>query len=134
MYGKKKTHHLIKQFALCMTIMLLLVPLSSLFPWAPIMNSSKGEEVIQDILDPVNSIEGADSGDNFGQNVSWIGDVNGDGYSDIAIGAPLYSYGHAIHEGRVYVYHGSPSGLPATADWIAEGNKVSVRVTGWGTH
>jgi len=38
------------------------------------------------------------------------GDVNGDGYSDVVIGAWAYDNGQD-GEGRAYVYHGSVSGL-----------------------
>ena len=57
----------------------------------------------------------------FANCVSTAGDVNGDGYSDVIIGA--YSYdGGQNWEGRAYVYHGSASGLSPNADWIAESN------------
>jgi hypothetical protein len=46
----------------------------------------------------------------FGYAVSSAGDVNGDGYGDVAIG----SYG-ATGRGRVYVYLGGASGLPTTS-------------------
>ncbi|MBL7732135.1 MAG: FG-GAP repeat protein [Chitinophagaceae bacterium] len=47
----------------------------------------------------------------FGQSVSTAGDVNGDGYSDVVIGAPFYDNGANISEGRAYVYYGSAAGL-----------------------
>ncbi|NII29487.1 T9SS type A sorting domain-containing protein [Pseudoflavitalea sp. X16] len=47
----------------------------------------------------------------FGASVAGAGDVNGDGYSDVIIGAPLYDSLYA-EEGRAYVYYGTPSGLP----------------------
>ena len=34
------------------------------------------------------------------------GDVNGDGYSDVIVGAPHYDNGQS-NEGRAFVYHGS---------------------------
>jgi len=42
----------------------------------------------------------------FGSSVSSAGDVNGDGYSDIIVGAPLYKDGQT-NEGKVYVYLGN---------------------------
>jgi hypothetical protein len=59
----------------------------------------------------------------FGQSVSSAGDVNGDGYADVIIGAVYYDNGESL-EGRAYLYHGSGDGLNTTADWIAEGNQV----------
>jgi len=53
---------------------------------------------------------------NFGFSVSSAGDVNGDGYSDVIIGASSYFDGGNANEGRAFVYHGSATGLSATPD------------------
>ena len=63
----------------------------------------------------------------FGRSVGRAGDVNGDGYSDVIIGAYLYDSGET-DEGRAFVYHGSATGLRATADWTAESNQASAPV------
>ncbi len=55
----------------------------------------------------------------FGWSVAGAGDVNGDGFADIIIGARKYDGGET-DEGRVFVYYGSALGLPATPDWMAE--------------
>lgn len=60
---------------------------------------------------------------NFGSSVSSAGDVNGDGYSDVIIGAVNFDNGQT-DEGKVYVYHGSPSGLSNSANWTAESNQA----------
>jgi hypothetical protein len=52
----------------------------------------------------------------FGASVGTAGDVNGDGYSDVIVGAPLWNHGD-INEGGAFVYHGSQSGLKTTPDW-----------------
>ena len=58
----------------------------------------------------------------FGYPVGTAGDVNGDGYSDVIVGA--YYYTHLEYaEGKVFVYHGSASGLSTTANWTAEGGR-----------
>lgn len=57
----------------------------------------------------------------YGYSVSGAGDVNGDGFDDVIISAPSYENGQP-DEGKVFVYHGSSSGLPVTANWTAEGN------------
>ncbi|HQW42085.1 MAG TPA: FG-GAP-like repeat-containing protein [Flavobacteriales bacterium] len=62
---------------------------------------------------------GDQHGAEFGYDVSYAGDVNGDGFSDVVIGAYLYDNGE-VGEGRSYVYHGSLSGLGTTPVWAAE--------------
>ena len=49
----------------------------------------------------------------FGQAVSGAGDVNGDGFADLVVGA-LAQDGAAANEGLAYVYHGSVTGIPPT--------------------
>ncbi|MCB0727182.1 MAG: FG-GAP repeat protein [Ignavibacteriae bacterium] len=58
----------------------------------------------------------------FGNSVSTAGDVNGDGYSDVIIGAITFDNGQA-EEGAAFIYHGSPSGLSSSSNWSAEGNQ-----------
>ena len=58
----------------------------------------------------------------FGVSVSQAGDVNGDGYSDVIVGADMYDNGQ-VNEGRAYVYHGSASGLSQNATWTAESDQ-----------
>ena len=60
---------------------------------------------------------------NFGCSVATAGDVNGDGYSDVIVGAYLYTDGQA-YEGRAYVYMGSPAGLYFLAVWAAESDQA----------
>jgi hypothetical protein len=52
-------------------------------------------------------------------------DVNGDSYSDIIAGSLMYDAGET-NEGRVYVFYGSASGLPATPSWTTESNIVNL--------
>jgi len=59
----------------------------------------------------------------FGISVSSAGDVNGDGYSDVIVGARLYDNGQS-NEGRAYIYHGSASGISTTASTILEENQA----------
>src|SRR6185369_2871380 len=56
--------------------------------------------------------------------VASAGDVNGDGYSDVIVGAPTWDDGESS-EGGAFVYLGSPSGLATTAAWSAESNQAS---------
>ncbi len=66
--------------------------------------------------------ESNQAGPRFGRCVSTAGDVNGDGYSDVIVGAYRYDNGET-DEGRVYVYHGGSSGLSSSPDWVAESNQ-----------
>ncbi|MBV6479512.1 MAG: hypothetical protein HGGPFJEG_02286 [Ignavibacteria bacterium] len=52
---------------------------------------------------------GENSGDNLGYSVSYAGDVNGDGYTDILSGAPYNNAGGAA-AGKVYLYLNSMTG------------------------
>ena len=60
----------------------------------------------------------------FGSSAATAGDVNGDGYSDIIVGAPSESDGQSL-EGKAYVFMGSPSGLAATSAWFEESNQAN---------
>jgi hypothetical protein len=66
-------------------------------------------------------IEGGVPDESLGWSIASAGDVNGDGYGDVIVGAPWADYPEG-NEGRAYVYYGSASGLSTTADWIAESN------------
>lgn len=70
--------------------------------------------------------EGDQIGASLGASVAGAGDVNGDGYSDVIVGAEHYDNGQA-EEGRAFVYHGSATGLSATASWTAESNDENAR-------
>ena len=68
----------------------------------------------------------------FGYIVDGAGDVNGDGFSDLAVGAGSYSE-LFVNEGAVFLWHGSPvgfgpSGIPSNADWSATGGQVEARL------
>ncbi len=58
----------------------------------------------------------------FGYCVGTAGDVNGDGYSDVIIGALYYDNGQG-NEGRAYAYLGSAAGLAPGAAWTAESDQ-----------
>jgi hypothetical protein len=64
--------------------------------------------------------DGENPGDVFGYTLSGAGDVNGDGFRDLMIGAESFD----SNRGRVYVYFGSAS-MDAVADLIMTGENIS---------
>ncbi|MEJ2748973.1 MAG: integrin alpha [Anaerolineae bacterium] len=66
-------------------------------------------------------------GSRFGAAVSSAGDVNGDHYDDILIGAYEYTVpdiSNVSHQGRVYLFYSSPDGLGAgDANWTFTGDR-----------
>ncbi|MBD3219997.1 T9SS type A sorting domain-containing protein [bacterium] len=50
-------------------------------------------------------VTGPSAGAHFGQSVASAGDVDGDGFSDLIVGAPGYGGGQS-EEGRAFLYHG----------------------------
>jgi hypothetical protein len=80
---------------------------------------------------PVWSAEGNEGSAHFGSSAKGAGDVNGDGFDDIVVGAYGYSAGF-LHEGRAFVYLGSPTGpegSPRTLDGNQEGAYLGFAVS-----
>jgi len=85
-------------------------------------------------IDPLSSspnriIESNQPNAQMGWSAASAGDVNGDGYSDVIVGSPGYDDGQT-NEGKVFVYHGSATGLSATAAWNAQSDQASAQM-GW---
>ena len=59
----------------------------------------------------------------FGAAVGSAGDMSGNGFADVVVGAPLYSRDQA-KEGAMFVFLGTAVGPASTAHWMAEGNKA----------
>jgi FG-GAP repeat len=55
-------------------------------------------------------IDGAAVGDNAGQSVARLGDVNGDGLADVALGAPAADNNSRTNSGSAYVVFGKAAG------------------------
>jgi FG-GAP repeat/FG-GAP-like repeat/FlgD Ig-like domain len=73
------------------------------------------------------SVEGDVVNMRLGDVVAAAGDVNGDGYDDAVVATPYYPNGiYQPHEGAVWVYHGTPSGLSTTANWMKVGEAVNI--------
>ncbi|HVH18610.1 MAG TPA: PEP-CTERM sorting domain-containing protein [Myxococcota bacterium] len=62
-----------------------------------------------------------ESGAQFGFSVAAAGDVNGDGFGDVIVGAPNATAG-ASQAGRAFLYLGSASGLGTVHSWSAGGS------------
>ncbi len=58
----------------------------------------------------------------FGYAVASAGDVNGDDFDDVIVGARWYTLGHE-NEGAIFVYLGSSSGLNPAHSWMYESNQ-----------
>ncbi|MEE8361777.1 MAG: PKD domain-containing protein, partial [Gemmatimonadales bacterium] len=86
-------------------------------------------------------IVGDKGGEWFGKSVAGAGDVNGDGFDDIVVGAPFYDstlffegWGDLAVKGAAFVFYGGPLGITATsasmADARIDANQVD-SVLGW---
>ena len=73
-------------------------------------------------LMPAWTAESDQAGARFGLVVASAGDVNGDGYADVIVGAPGYDNGQT-DEGRAFVYYGSAGGLSGSPGWTAESDQ-----------
>jgi len=70
-----------------------------------------------------NTFDGVVAGDEYGRSVSIAGDVNGDGFDDLIIGAPKNNAG-GILSGRAYIYFGGTV-LDNSVDVIMTGGAVN---------
>ena len=68
-------------------------------------------------------VDSDQGGSRFGASVGTAGDVDGDGYDDVIVGAPLYNDDQSA-EGAAYIFHGSFAGLYPFSFWRAEGDKA----------
>ncbi|XP_040281481.1 integrin alpha-7 isoform X1 [Bufo bufo] len=64
-------------------------------------------------------------GSMFGLTIESLGDINQDGFKDIAVGAPFDG------NGKVYIYHGSKTGLVTKPAQVLDGVSVGVSTFGY---
>lgn len=69
------------------------------------------------------TVEGNSREAQFGTSLASAGDVNGDGFSDVIVGAPKLSNGN-LYEGAAFVFPGSARGLLVVPVWQAESNQT----------
>ncbi|MFE2843112.1 FG-GAP repeat protein [Streptomyces scopuliridis] len=67
----------------------------------------------------------AEYGDGWGTDLS-LGDTDGDGYADLAIGAPGEDIGSVADAGAVWVLRGSPGGLTTVRSRDSNQNSPNV--------
>ena len=60
---------------------------------------------------------GVQAGEYLGSSVAGVGDVNGDGFDDLLVGAPRYDTADLENAGRILLYLGSATGLSDTSAW-----------------
>ena len=73
---------------------------------------------------PAWTLEVDQAGAAFGSSVASAGDVNGDGYDDVIVGAPKWADGE-LNEGAAFLYLGSAASLTTTPAWSAEGDQIA---------
>ena len=77
-------------------------------------------------------ITGVDEGDASGRSVSSAGDVNGDGYDDLIVGAYRADPNGDNSAGETYVVYGGKTGTESTAPIMAQGTAAADNFTGNG--
>lgn len=84
-------------------------------------------------IDPVSTspatlLIGPLAGQEFGYSVCTAGDLNGDGRSDVAIGAWQTTVGSMTLAGRVYVYYGTNTGISTVASVVLDGTQAGAQL------
>ncbi|MFO7854349.1 MAG: integrin alpha, partial [Paracoccaceae bacterium] len=74
-------------------------------------------------------IDGEASWDESGASVSGVGDVNGDGFADVIVGAPGHD-GYGRNSGEAYVVFGGTGGFPSELDPSALDGANGFRIEG----
>lgn len=66
-------------------------------------------------------LQGSNAGDSFGTAVAGAGDINGDGYADVIVGADQASPGGRGRAGSASIFMGNSAGISASARLVLEG-------------
>ncbi len=76
---------------------------------------------------PIWQVEGNQAGASLGTSVTGAGDVNGDGFDDLLVGAPFWD-GEYRDSGYAALYLGSAAGAEATPAWELNGSSANERL------
>ena len=76
------------------------------------------------------NMPGASGGDRLGQSVSGAGDVDGDGFADVLVGAPRFNPGTGEFTGAAYLFIGRPNTFTEDMDLNDLGGKRLIRLDG----
>jgi hypothetical protein len=82
------------------------------------------------------TIQGESQDARFGFTIAFLGDVNRDGYDDVAIGAPFHTSYGKVERGKVYIFFGGDNGfrkIPSVVELGKEaGDHLSFGLAGAG--
>ncbi|MBU1661799.1 MAG: FG-GAP repeat protein [Chloroflexi bacterium] len=134
-----RLHNLYKFGLLLSTILAAALLLAALAGSAGSLAAPARAEETPDVViqsrPPDQTLVGERAGSLFGYAVAGVGDVNGDGYDDVLIGAPKYDTGLGGSRGKVYLYYGGPDGpnpTPAFTRFGAAESQFGYAIAGAG--
>jgi len=106
-----------KLFTILLTAGLLLLPL---FSSSAQSETNSSTEMLPPIT-PGWTFTGEQSANYLGQSWMPAGDVDGDRYDDMIVGAYGYDTPTITNAGRAYLFYGYYTGLDTTPDWVIDG-------------
>jgi hypothetical protein len=77
-------------------------------------------------------LQGAERFENFGTSVASAGDMNGDGFGELIVGAPYAARNGVVGAGRVAIFFGSATGVDTSAPLSIPAATIGDMVFGYG--